>query len=370
MQRPDTTEFLDIFLNDRPLIDTRAPVEFTKGAFPTSVSLPLMTDDERTLVGTCYKQQGQEEAIALGHQLVNGAVKGKRVKAWTHFAKQHPEGYLYCWRGGLRSQICQQWMRDAECDYPRITGGYKAMRTWLLQQFEHLCATQPLRILAGKTGCNKTGLITEQPNAVDLEGLAHHLGSSFGRRPGGQPTQLNFENALAIDFLKAHHHPLTRHGVPVPLEDESLLIGRCSLPFPFREAMNQAPVVVLNTTLEERVEHTYHNYILRKLAEWQTEIGADGAFNAFSNDLSDSLYRVRKRLGGVRFQHTNKQLQAALTAHQQGDPDAHRRWITDLLRDYYDPMYEYQLGKREERILFQGNRQAVKEFLVTAHHDH
>ncbi len=30
----DITDYRDIFLNDRPMMDTRAPIEFIKGAFP------------------------------------------------------------------------------------------------------------------------------------------------------------------------------------------------------------------------------------------------------------------------------------------------------------------------------------------------
>lgn len=103
--RPDCTELHRLFVDDVPLMDMRAPVEFAKGAFPGVVNLPLMTDDERHKVGTCFKQQGQAAAIALGHQLVNGAVKQQRLEAWAAFAKAHPDGYLYCFRGGLRSQI-------------------------------------------------------------------------------------------------------------------------------------------------------------------------------------------------------------------------------------------------------------------------
>lgn len=62
----DITDYRDIFLNDRPMMDTRAPIEFIKGAFPGVVNLPLMTDSERQRVGTCYKQQGQQAAIVLG----------------------------------------------------------------------------------------------------------------------------------------------------------------------------------------------------------------------------------------------------------------------------------------------------------------
>ena len=76
--RPDCTDFRPLFLNDVPMMDMRAPIEFAKGAFPGVVNLPLMNDQERQKVGTCYKQQGQAAAITLGHQLVSGAIKRER----------------------------------------------------------------------------------------------------------------------------------------------------------------------------------------------------------------------------------------------------------------------------------------------------
>src|SRR3546814_8695178 len=70
-------------------------------------------------------------------QLVSGQVKARRVAAWAEFARAHPDGYLYCFRGGLRSQISQAWLKDeAGIEYPRVIGGYKAMRGFLLQTIE------------------------------------------------------------------------------------------------------------------------------------------------------------------------------------------------------------------------------------------
>ncbi|GGO77009.1 tRNA 2-selenouridine synthase [Marinobacterium nitratireducens] len=365
MSRSDTDRFLSIFLDDVPLIDTRAPVEFAKGAFPASVNLPLMTDDERASVGTCYKREGQQAAIELGHRLVSGEVKDQRVAAWVDFARRHPDGYLYCWRGGLRSQTCQQWMREAGREYPRIQGGYKAMRRFLIEQFERICAQRAFLLLGGRTGCNKTALIEELPQAVDLEALAHHRGSSFGRRPGGQPTQLDFENALAIDLLKAEHRAPVRDGRPILLEDEGRLVGRCALPPLLQRVMEASPIVVLEVPLEERIEHSYRNYILHKLEEWQQRTGEEQGFDAFADDLTQSLYRVRKRLGGVRYRELAAMLARALEAHRGGRPDAHRDWIRLLLQDYYDPMYDYQLGKRAGQILFRGDRSAVRHYLTS-----
>lgn len=54
----DGTDYRAILASDTPLIDVRAPIEFARGAMPAAVNLPLMNDDERAAVGTCYKRQG------------------------------------------------------------------------------------------------------------------------------------------------------------------------------------------------------------------------------------------------------------------------------------------------------------------------
>ena len=38
-----------------PLIDLRAPVEFSSRAVPTSINLPILDDEERSIVGKTYK---------------------------------------------------------------------------------------------------------------------------------------------------------------------------------------------------------------------------------------------------------------------------------------------------------------------------
>lgn len=349
--RVDTNDYLRLFVDDVPMIDSRAPIEFQHGAFPNTVNLPLMVDHERALVGTCYKEQGQDAAIRLGHQLVNGDVKAQRVQSWVNFAQQNPSGYLYCFRGGVRSQICQQWMREAGCDYPRIIGGYKAMRRFLLEQLDMLCQTHPLLILAGHTGAAKTELLQKMPGAVDLEAIANHRGSAFGKKPDGQPSQIDFENRVIIAMIKLCHRAPDR---PIILEDESRLIGRCALPPVLRDAMAKAPVLLLDTDAEDRVNHSWQNYILRKSEEWQAEVGHQHAFASFSEDLRDSLSKIRKRLGGDRYVEVSELLESALLAHEQGDPTLHKGWIRKLLSDYYDPMYEWQWQKHHARVVYRG----------------
>jgi len=358
--RPDTDDYRSLFLGDLPLIDTRAPVEFEHGAFPSAVNLPLMTDDERAQVGTCYKAQGQKAAIALGHQLVNGAIKQERVEQWLSFARQHPDGYLYCFRGGLRSQICQHWLAEAGLHYPRVVGGYKAMRRFLLLELERYCTQGSLIILAGHTGAAKTELLKHVSMAVDLEHHANHRGSAFGKRPDGQPAQIDFENAVIIDMLKKCHQA---PGLPVVLEDESRLIGRCSLPPVLRDAMAKAPVVLLEADLESRTEHSWENYILRKSTEWLEVAGAEQGFDCFVEDLREALSRIRKRLGGERYAEIGRMLEDAIDAHRRGDASQHKLWIRRLLEDYYDPMYQWQWQRHDSRVMFRGNFTDVLNYL-------
>ena len=47
----------------------------------------------------------------LGLELVAGDLKTQRLERWREFTRQYPQGYLYCFRGGLRSRTVQQWLR-------------------------------------------------------------------------------------------------------------------------------------------------------------------------------------------------------------------------------------------------------------------
>ncbi|MCP4843006.1 MAG: tRNA 2-selenouridine(34) synthase MnmH, partial [Halieaceae bacterium] len=218
--RPDTDDYRALFLDNVPMIDLRAPVEFGKGAFPASLSLPLMSDDERAQVGICYKQEGQQAAIALGHRLVSGDTRARRLAQWREFACQHPSGYLYCWRGGLRSQTVQSWLKQEGIEYPRVKGGYKAMRRFLLEELERSIEQADFVLISGKTGTGKTRVIERLPRAVDLEGLANHRGSSFGQLPTPQPAQIDFENGLSIALMQL----LARQQRTIFVEDEGRLI--------------------------------------------------------------------------------------------------------------------------------------------------
>lgn len=358
--RDNSSDYRAIFLSGAPMMDARAPVEFDKGAFPGTVNLPLMNDLERQKVGTCYKQKGQQAAIELGHQLVSGELKAARIAAWAAFARANPEGYLYCFRGGLRSQLVQQWLKEAGIDYPRVLGGYKAMRSFLLETIEQAVAQCDFVVVGGLTGTGKTDVLYALDNRLDLEGHANHRGSSFGKRATAQPGQIDFENSLAIDILRKRAAGIESFV----LEDESRLVGRCSLPLPLHQGMQEYPLVWLEDSLDGRVQRILRDYVIDLCAEFVDLHGAETGFALFSERLLESLANIRKRLGGERYQRFQQMMQAALDEQQSsGDTAWHRSWIVGLLTEYYDPMYAFQRESKGQRIEFSGTRDEVVAYL-------
>ena len=358
--RENTEDYRAIFLSGTALLDVRAPVEFSKGAFPNTINLPLLNDLERQKIGTCYKNHGQDAAISLGHRLVCGDIKAQRIQAWQEFTRHHPSGFLYCFRGGLRSKISQQWLRDeAGVAYPRIIGGYKAMRGFLCSTLEAVAADCEFTVIGGLTGTGKTEVLRRLDHHIDLEGHANHRGSSFGRHATPQPVQINFENALAIDFLRKREAGMRQFV----LEDESRGIGSCSVPLPLHNRMQTVPVIWLEDCLANRVERILQDYVVKLCGEFTRQQGAEG-FDAFAQRLRRSLDRIVKRLGGERHRRFAEIMDAALAEQaRSGDVELHRPWIEGLLNEYYDPMYAYQLEKKAQRIVFRGDQRAVLNYL-------
>ena len=359
----------DLFLEDRPFIDLRAPAEFARGSFPTATNLPLLTDEERHQVGISYKEQGQAAAINLGNRLVSGAIKAERIECWKAFNDANTSAAIFCFRGGLRSKTSQQWLAEHGIDLPIVRGGYKAMRRFLIDESEAILAKLSVIVVAGRTGSAKTALLksindTVGSKCIDLEGLANHRGSAFGKRIEAQPSQIDFENRLAIDLIR--HAAFSAETLIV--EDESRLIGRCALPLSLQQIIKESPIVMIEASLAQRVDHSWENYILSNYqSHCQAAGSTEAGFTTFANSLRESLANISKRLGGKRYNNLSSKLERAIKAHEQGDSEQHKDWIEDLLRDYYDPMYDYQQTVKTRDILFRGTFTEARDFLTDGH---
>lgn len=365
IELPQLDDYRSLLLSDTPMLDVRAPIEFIQGAFPQSTNIPLMNDDEREAVGKQYKNLGQEEAIKLGHELVQGEVKDSRVQQWQAFFEQNPNAILYCFRGGMRSKITQQWIYEQTGKiYPRVKGGYKAMRRFLIDELERSTEIINPIMLGGRTGIGKTLLLQKLDQMVDLEGLFHHRGSVFGKHADPQPSQIDIDNLLSIELLK---HRDQRHTTLV-FEDEAANIGSRRIPEILFEKFKQSPLILLEASVEERVDITFQEYIPEALAEHQKVNGEVQGWNSWSQHLELSFDKIQRRLGGVRHKALKTLLADALQ-HQKktGDAELHKQWIKLLLVDYYDPMYDYQLSKKKDRVVFTGNMTEVIAYLREAY---
>ncbi|RPH29697.1 tRNA 2-selenouridine(34) synthase MnmH [Buttiauxella warmboldiae] len=357
--RPDTQDYLHLLRADLPLIDVRAPVEFSQGAMPAALNLPLMTDDERAAVGTCYKQRGQQAAIELGHRLVQGEIREARLHKWLEACRQNPQGYLCCARGGMRSHLVQQWLRDAGVNYPLVEGGYKALRHYAMNVIETR-SRWPMVLVSGNTGGGKTILIRTLPTGVDLEGLAHHRGSSFGRTVVEQPSQANFENNLAVTLLKKSDDA----EVTWVVEDEGRMIGSRHIPECFREQMLRSPIVVIEDPFEQRLERLKYEYFQQMSAAFLSLHDEETAWLNYGEYLHHGLFAIRRRLGIERFAQFSQYLDKALELQRKtGSVEGHLAWLAPLLEEYYDPMYRYQLSKKAGNIVFRGDYSQVEAWL-------
>jgi tRNA 2-selenouridine synthase len=296
-----------------PLVDARSEGEFAQSHIPGAINIPILNNAERIQVGTLYKQAGPEKATLKGFELVGPRFHLIQREALRNFPNK--KVMLYCWRGGMRSQILSWILTQVGFEVYRLAGGYKTYRTFT---FNEVRKPYPLLVLGGKTGAAKTVLLQKLKErgeqVVDLEGLANHKGSSFGAIGlPGQPTVEQFENLLAEQLRKI------QPDRAIWVENESRRIGRIILPDPFFLQMTQSPRIEIEKTDTERIAHIAREYA-----------GLDQV------ELTDAVLRLQKRLGGDR---TNQ----AVEAIQANQPEI---WIPILLQ-YYDKTYSYDLARHE-----------------------
>ncbi len=366
MDLPQIDDYRSLFLQQTPLLDVRAPIEFSQGAFPFAENFPLINNEERETIGIKYKNMGQEEAIKLGHLLVQGKTKSERVDHWGKFFENNPQGVLYCFRGGMRSKISQQWIYEQTGTiFPRVKGGYKAMRRFLINELELSIANIQPVILGGRTGIGKTILLDKLKQKIDLEGVFHHRGSVFGKHATPQPSQIDIENNLSIFLLQQCNKNISH----IVFEDEAPNIGSRRIPEVLYNKMQLSPLIQLEASIDERTNITFQEYIIEALAEYQQHYDNETGFDKWSDQLNEAINKIQRRLGGVRYKQLKSLLSYAITQQRENNiTEYHKDWIRTLLVDYYDPMYDYQFSKKTERVIFKGSQNEVLEYLSSHYH--
>jgi len=295
-----------------PVCDVRSPAEYAHAHFPGAFNLPLLNNEERAIVGTTYKKEGNEAAVIKGYELV----AHKFIDYIKDALKIAPNKKinLYCWRGGLRSNIMAFLLHTAGFEVNLVQGGYKKYRQWVIQTLE---IPQQVKVLGGKTGSGKTyilhelGMLGEQ--IIDLEGLANHKGSAFGGLgQEAQPSVEMFENKLAMQWIKLNHNKT------LWLENESRMIGTVRIPPKIFEIMRSATTYDIQISLGRRIQH-----IAKEYGNYEVKL------------LEECTRKLEKKMGNLRMQQAIDFLLAK-------DLNS---WIFMLL-DYYDSSYLFSKEKR------------------------
>lgn len=356
-------DFHTVIVKKYPLLDVRAPIEFVAGSIPNSLNMPLLDNDERHLVGACYREKGRTAALQLGKKLVSATVREGRVGQWSRFTNQFPKTCIYCARGGMRSEIAQLWIKEhTGMQVSRLTGGYKAFRQYLLDHLEPDWLQSRPVILGGRTGAGKTVLLKKLPNGIDLEGVANHRGSSFGRFTTPQPGQADFENRLARELIEHEEKGYAN----IILEDEGRHVGKRFLPRNLSAYFNSGPLVILTEPAEVRIQNTHAEYVLSSQLEYTRVEGEQVGLQSWLASIHEGVDRIAKRLGSQKFSEVLQLIECAQqTQLSTGDKNQHKDWIACLLKDYYDPMYDYQIEKKQEKIMFRGNSTEVLDYLLS-----
>lgn len=302
-----------------PIIDVRSPGEFEKAHIPGAYNIPLFDNYEREQIGTKYKQNGKEEAVMAGLEIVGPKMKDLAFKAKE--IANDKNILVHCWRGGMRS-ASMAWLFQTVGLKPIILkDGYKEYRRY---SKEILSKNSRIIILSGSTGSGKTDILKELQKkgeqVVDLEGIAHHKGSAFGAI--GEERQLDneqfennlFENYKQLDFDKT-----------IWIEDESRSIGKNYIPTEFYDNMRKAPVIKINIGKKIRIKRLVKEYT-----------------NVDKDILIYNINRIKKRLGGL-----NTKL--SIEAVENNDYAT----AIDYTLEFYDKAYKHGLYKRENPEIYE-----------------
>ena len=299
-------------------LDVRSEGEYSYGHILHTTNLPLFNNEERKIIGTAYKQQGKNEAILLGLDVV-----GKKMSEFVRFVQPQISDnkvFVHCWRGGMRSGSMAWLLNLFGYEVYVLKGGYKAYRQHVLQL---IASKFKLIVIGGKTGSGKTDVLQKLKEkgeqTIDLEALANHKGSAFGALGlPPQPSTEHFENMLAE---KIKHFDLNKH---VWVEDESKSVGRVFLDLNLWNNMRTSPVFVIELPLDVRLQRLVRDY-----GEQQTE------------GLEQAITNIERRLG-------NEQWKAAIQAVRDKDFSG----AAKITLYYYDKAYDKGLSMKETKEIY------------------
>ncbi|MED1467867.1 tRNA 2-selenouridine(34) synthase MnmH [Bacillus salipaludis] len=306
-------------LKNPVIIDVRSPIEFKDGAIPGAINVPLFTDEERAVIGTVYKHEGQAAAKWRAMEFVSPKIPEMLHKI-KDLASNGDELIINCWRGGMRSNAVVTFLEFSGIYSWRLVGGYKAYRQFILSQIPTMFPEKAI-VLHGLTGVGKTVILKNLNRkgypVLDLEEMAGHRGSIFGTIGlSDGHNQKTFDSLLykGLTEIKGSSYFL--------IEAESKRIGKAVQPEELMEKKRQGINFYIHSPIEQRINLLINEYVTPYKDEpWYDE------------KIQEGLDKVLRRVTNA---DTKNGLIDALEKYD------YPKLIQLLLEHYYDPRYDHK----------------------------